>query len=154
MHKVKGAGALPFKHHTFCLTQEATFTDVYRTIQIFLAHNKHKTADQELITEFGLAYSQLLELPEELYKLTWLQKLSLNYHRLSTLPESLEKLHNLQYLFLDHNRLTCLPNALSSLVHLKVLSLSHNKLRFLCPLGMIYKRALLAVIITIIIHFF
>lgn len=136
MHKVKGTGVFPWKHHTFCLTQEATFADVHRTIQLFLAQNKHKSSDQELCTEFGLSYSQLLEFPEDLYKLTWLQKLSLNYHRISSLPETLEKLHNLQYLYLDHNRLTCLPNSLSSLVHLKVLSLSSNKLRFLCPLGM------------------
>jgi hypothetical protein len=135
MPQTKGVGALPWKHHAFCLTQEATFADVQRTIQLFITHHKTSASEQEY-TEFALAYSQLLTLPEELFKLTWLQKLALNYHRISTLPETIDKLHNLQYLYLDHNRLSSLPNAVSNLVHLKVLSLSYNKLKYLCPLGM------------------
>lgn len=125
----------PWKHHAFCLTQEAAFADVQRTIQLFMAHHKSCSSEQDF-TEFALAYSPLLTFPDELYKLTWLQKLALNFHRISTLPESLDKLHNLQFLYLDHNRLSSLPNAVSNLVHLKVLSLSFNKLKFLCPLGM------------------
>ena len=129
-----GVGAIPWKHHAFCLTHEATFADVARTIQLFISHHKTCVSEQEY-TEFSLAYSQLLNFPEELYKLTWLQKLALNYHRIATVSESIDKLHNLQYLNLDHNRLSSLPNAVSNLVHLKVLSVSFNKLKFLCPLG-------------------
>lgn len=135
MPPAKGV-VFPWKHHAFCLTHEAAFGDVQRLIQLFIAHHKTCASEQEY-TEFALAYSQLLNLPEDLFKLTWLQKLALNYHRISTLPESLDKLYNLQYLYLDHNRLTSLPNSVINLVHLRVLSLSYNKLKFICPLGMI-----------------
>jgi Leucine-rich repeat (LRR) protein len=141
MHKSKSVSALPWKHHTFCLTHEATFAEAQRTIHAFYVQNKDKTQDQEC-TEFALTHSHLIYFPEELYRLTWLQKLSLNHHRVSILPESIEQLHNLQYLYLDHNRLSYLPNAVSTLVHLKVLSADCNKLKFLCPLGMSFQRHL------------
>jgi Leucine-rich repeat (LRR) protein len=147
MPQPKGVEAFPWKHHAFCLTQEATFADVQRTIQLFIAHHKTCSSEQEY-TEFSLAYSQLLNLPEELYKLTWLQKLALNYHRIASLSESIDKLQNLQYLYLDHNRLSNLPNAVSNLVRLKVLSLSYNKLKYLCPLGMLISFLLLLLVLV------
>ncbi|WP_089727137.1 COR domain-containing protein [Candidatus Thiosymbion oneisti] len=71
---------------------------------------------------------RLTELPESLFRLTWLERLDLSENRLTTVPASVSRLTQLRVLDLSGNRLTVLPESLSRLTRLEWLHLSWNRL--------------------------
>ncbi|KAA0705115.1 hypothetical protein E1301_Tti022224 [Triplophysa tibetana] len=85
------------------------------------------------VTHFGfrvliLARRGMLELPEELWELTELQKLNLSLNLLRSIPSSLAVLQNLVVLNLWGNQLTSLPPEVGRLRNLKVLFAYRNRL--------------------------
>lgn len=76
----------------------------------------------------SLARRGMLDLPEELWELTELQKLNLSLNVLRSVPSSLGLLQNLVVLNLWGNQLTSLPPEIGQLRNLKVLFAYRNRL--------------------------
>ena len=90
---------------------------------------------QEGGTDLYLVRLNLDRLPDNLWQLANLQKLSLNINRLTELPESLGQLVHLKELVVGPNRLKTLPDSLTRLTNLVKLSVHENRISAL-PEGM------------------
>jgi len=67
-------------------------------------------------------------LPEELFKLTTLERLDLYNNQIETIPPSIGSLKNLKNLQLNNNKIKNVPEELFTLSNLEKLNLSNNKL--------------------------
>ena len=91
-----------------------------------------REAKEENLTELDLSYCDLIELPNELFELISLKKLSLYHNKISDLS-SLEKLCQLTALDLSNNQISDL-SSLEKLCQLTALDLSNNQLSDLSSL--------------------
>ena len=80
------------------------------------------------LDSLDIAYNKLTAVPEMIGKLTRLTSLSLDSNEFTTVPNSIFQLTKLQSLNLSRNQLTLIPEAIGQLTHLQWLSLSHNQL--------------------------
>ncbi|MBW4522532.1 MAG: GTP-binding protein [Scytolyngbya sp. HA4215-MV1] len=87
------------------------------------ARDKSETLD--------LSGQDLIDLPAEISKLTYLRKLDLSDNQLTTLPAEISHLISLSGLDLSHNQLTTLPAEIGTLINLSGLNLSHNQINTL-----------------------
>jgi Leucine-rich repeat (LRR) protein/tetrahydromethanopterin S-methyltransferase subunit G len=83
------------------------------------------------VIELGLNEVGLINLPEFIQGLEWLQILILSENNLSTLPDSIGNLKSLKELYLGHNVLLSLPKSIGDLKTLEYLNLDCNKLKTL-----------------------
>ena len=96
-----------------------------------IAEAKIEEARRERKENLDLKGMNLIELPESLGDLTWLQSLDLSYNHLTTLPDLLCNLTKLQWLNLSSNAFAELPEALRTLKGLCWLYLGLNQLTLL-----------------------
>jgi internalin A len=82
--------------------------------------DKHEIVD--------LSFSDLTEIPEEIYTYTNLKVLDLRSNKLTDLSPKISRLKNLKVLLLTGNQLTTLPPEIGELTKLERLNLSQNKL--------------------------
>lgn len=94
-----------------------------------------------------LSYNELQDLPDSLFDLKQVKRLSLANNKLDRLPERLGELSNLEYLYLEKNQLTTLPNSIKKLKKLRRLNLSNN------PIDIKEKRALQRVLPNVRIQY-
>jgi Leucine-rich repeat (LRR) protein len=78
-------------------------------------------------TELDLSGYKLEELPSEIGKLIWLEKLNLESARVRSLPKEIRQLQNLKELILLDNDLADLPREIGDLSSLEYLNLSFNQ---------------------------
>ncbi len=76
----------------------------------------------------NLSGKGLYEIPEAVFSLTHLTRLSLRNNHIDHIPETISNLTALKELRLDGNKLSALPEAIGALKHLKWLSLNNNQL--------------------------
>ncbi|EGC32773.1 cGMP binding protein with small GTPase-serine/threonine kinase-dep-rasgef-gram-and two cGMP binding domains [Dictyostelium purpureum] len=107
------------------------------------SQNASDTAQIDI--EFHLSYTQLVQLPQSIFNLVWIQKLVLTHHNIKTLSEDIGKLQQLQVLILENNRLISLPQSIGDLVNLKRLEIDNNHLVSLCSLERLSKLEVLSV---------
>jgi internalin A len=72
--------------------------------------------------------NKLTDLPEEISKLTSLEKLAAPYNLFTTIPKPIEKLRNLRSLYLSYNQINAIPATIRKLQKLQSLDLSHNQI--------------------------
>jgi Leucine-rich repeat (LRR) protein len=82
---------------------------------------------QRNFTSLSLVDNNLIEIPEQIGSLFNLTELWLGGNALSSLPEQIGRLYRLTELGLDRNNLSELPKSIDFLVNLKYLNLSQNK---------------------------
>ncbi len=88
-------------------------------------------AREQRVKKLSLSNRGIVELPEEVGRLNFLQSLDLSYNQISSLPESFLRLTNLKSLYLNHNEIKALPKGFGHLKCLNVLDISNNKLETL-----------------------
>ena len=81
-----------------------------------------------------------IEIPDELYNLTNLNRLTLTFMKISSFPQSILKLTNLTALNMQCNDLTTIPNDICKLTNLELLNVVHNKLTTLPDTIILLKR--------------
>ncbi|MCP5045677.1 MAG: TIR domain-containing protein [bacterium] len=80
-------------------------------------------------TDLYLRHCDLIQIPDEVFKLKHLQHLDLRNNRLVYLPGEIARLKNLQGLYLNNNRLKELPDEITGLKKLQVLKVDENRLK-------------------------
>ncbi|MCV6636546.1 leucine-rich repeat domain-containing protein [Candidatus Albibeggiatoa sp. nov. NOAA] len=84
---------------------------------------------QGRVVGLNLNETQLASIPDTVFSLKYLQKLSLVKNQLQELPDTFTQLHNLVYLDVRYNELQDLPTSLGQVKSLKFLYLGHNRLQ-------------------------
>lgn len=114
-----------------------------RTVNI-----KELLANKETIYSIDLSYSELKELPKEIFQFINLQTLNLSGNKFPDTEKlilNLSKLPNLKVLQLNNLRLKTLPQNIQLLTNIEVLCLSQNKLKYLSEdIGKLSKLKLLS----------
>lgn len=103
---------------------------IFHNKAYFEARLKIEEARRSEAIELDLGTSvgvKLTELPETLWRLPQLQKLSIASNQLTAIPESISQLSQLRSLDLYNNELKFLPKAISQLSQLQDLNLSNNQ---------------------------
>ena len=85
-------------------------------------------AEEGRITELGLYYIGIEEIPEALVLLKELRLLDLGKNHITVIPNWISYMSNLQSLNLEQNQLYSLPTEVGELENLETLDLSHNNL--------------------------
>lgn len=80
---------------------------------------------------YDLSGKNLTQIPEEVFKMTWLKSLDIQNNNIAEVPPEIRKLKNLENLNLSNNKLTLLPSNLGKLEKLRYLNVSKNNLSFL-----------------------
>ncbi len=83
--------------------------------------------------EIELSNLKLSTLPDELWKLVFIEKLFLDLNLLTYLPDDIEKFQYLEWLVLENNLLSSLPPTIKNLHRLKFLILDSNNISALPP---------------------
>lgn len=90
------------------------------------SHNPHSSHAKD---SADLSYSQLVEVPADVFRLHHLRTLRLDNNALTSVPwSSLMALTSLTHVNLSHNKLSELPEALSKWNTVEVLDVSHNNI--------------------------
>ncbi|XP_053191971.1 leucine-rich repeat-containing protein 57 [Scomber japonicus] len=82
---------------------------------------------------FQLTGKGLLEIPEELLRLSSLRTVDLSENKIEVLPVSIQNFLQLKTLILNQNRLSSVPPEIGSLKKLETLSLNQNRIQQLPP---------------------
>ncbi|KVH98480.1 Leucine-rich repeat-containing protein [Cynara cardunculus var. scolymus] len=80
------------------------------------------------VRTLDLTHNKLADIPEEISRLTNMQRLILADNVIERLPSNVGKLQSLKFLILDQNRVTILPDEMGQLVRLERLSILGNQL--------------------------
>ncbi|GJW02170.1 plant intracellular Ras-group-related LRR protein 7 [Tanacetum coccineum] len=80
------------------------------------------------VRTIDFTHNRLADIPEDISKLTNMQRLILADNLIEHLPTNVGKLQSLKFINLDQNRVTILPDELGQLVRLERLSISGNQL--------------------------
>ncbi|HEC37115.1 hypothetical protein LCGC14_1446290 [marine sediment metagenome] len=86
----------------------------------------------DFLESLSLDYNDIRNVPQSIDKLTSLKRLYLNSNFLKILPETIGNLLNLEILFLEENQLENLPNSFKNLKYLKIF-LRNNLMTKLSP---------------------
>jgi len=88
-------------------------------------------ARKDKATSLSLMNLGLIELPESISQLVYLQELNLYGNKLTALPESIGNLNKVRWLNLTENNLTSLPHSIGQMKQLRTLYIAFNRLTVL-----------------------
>jgi Leucine-rich repeat (LRR) protein len=74
-----------------------------------LSNLRRNSNEEETEMEFECPSSQLLALPPEIGKLSWIRRINLEANNLTSLPQEFFELRNLTSINLSHNRFSQIP---------------------------------------------
>ena len=105
---------------------------------VFLSMDQFELSDRMFIIPEQLYKLKFLEslnincsiksIPNSIYKLKYLKSLSLVWNKIEKIPDSLGKLENLEFLNLSNNKIRSIPDSIKYLKSLEYLTLSNNKI--------------------------
>ena len=87
------------------------------------------STERELVLDGTRQKEKLNTIPDAIFKLKHLKKLSLSNNQIKIIPNEVDKLENLWFLDLSHNEITTIPEAVTKLRWLEFIKLNNNQLK-------------------------